>query len=240
MQAIRSIQAVCILCAGVFLASALPASLARAQSGSVTVSTDKMQYQVGESVRICYTVAGPGPITITDILADGTRQQLFQGVDDGTGYCFNGSITPPVGTECLAFESISEAGNGSSRTCFQVNSVGPVTSGADCGQITVLNSRIVTPDSRTAESCFFQAYSQCNPATLLVSLNGVDAGIRHGFSLSGFSANCTISDNQQHFVVPRPPQPGTTVDCAGLIQTPDGGLLFQSCGGNDVAVPAGS
>jgi len=236
----RLFQRLAIGCAGLLVVAAVPVSLARAQTGSVSVSTDKSQYQIGDPVNICYTVAGPGPVTITDTLADGTEQQVFQAVDDGTGYCFSGTITPPAGTECLAIQSISAAGTGSNRSCFQVQAgTPPPTTGADCGQVTVLNRRITTPNPNQAESCFYQAYLQCSPAMLLVSINGVDAGIRHQFSLSGSAGNCTVSDNQQHFVIPRPPQPGTSVNCSGLIQTPDGGLLFQSCGGDDVAVPPG-
>lgn len=236
MRAIRLIQALCIVCAGAYLGGGLPASLARAQTGSVSVSTDKMQYRVGDAVRICYTVAGPGPVTITDILADGTTQQLFQAVDDGTGYCFTGSVTPPLGTECLAFQSISEAGNGSSRACFQVQA-GDAPPAADCGQVTVLNRNLTSPNPNEAETCFYQAYSQCSPATLVVSINGVDAGTRHTFGLQGSSGSCTVTDSRQNFVIPRPPQPPTSVTCSGLSRIPDGGLLFQSCGGDDIAVP---
>jgi hypothetical protein len=229
------------LAALVLAATILPVALARAQTASVGVTTDKSQYQIGDSIRICYTVGGAGPVTITDILADGTNQNLFQAVDDGTGYCFNGTVTPPAGTECLRIDAISNSGSGSNQTCFQVVAGGPPpAAGTDCGQITVLNKKIVTQGSASAESCFYQAYLQCSPATLLVSINGVDAGTRHSFGLQGSSGSCTVVDSKQNFVIPRPPQPSTQVNCSGLIQTSDGGLLFQSCGGDDVAVPPGS
>jgi hypothetical protein len=90
-----------------------------AQSGVVSITTDRSQYQPGDSIRVCYTVAGPGPFTITDTQADGSIHTFFSGVDDGTGGCLTGTVTPPMGTECLRI-SASGGFGGSSQTCFQV------------------------------------------------------------------------------------------------------------------------
>ena len=72
-----------------------------AQYGGVSITTDRGQYQPGESIRVCYTVAAPGPFRITDTQADGTVHTFFSGYDDGTGGCLLGTVTPPAGTECL-------------------------------------------------------------------------------------------------------------------------------------------
>jgi hypothetical protein len=86
--------------------------------GSIT--TDQPQYAIGAPIRICYTVPGPGPITITDLQADGSSHVLLSTVDDGTGWCFGATITPPAGSECLRLTY----GGGSAQTCFQVGGGG--------------------------------------------------------------------------------------------------------------------
>ena len=77
-------------------------------------------YAVGDPIRICYRVPGPGPVTLTDILADGRSQVLRSGWDDDTGDCIAGTVTPPTGRECLRLEYSSARGSGSTETCFQV------------------------------------------------------------------------------------------------------------------------
>ena len=87
-------------------------------------------YTVGDPIRICYDVPGPGPITITDVHADGTQHVLLSGNDDGTGGCFNGTVTPPAGTECLRLDYHTSAGSGTTQVCFQVVGSGPAPGNA--------------------------------------------------------------------------------------------------------------
>jgi hypothetical protein len=225
---------------------AIAFTTAAAQSGGVSISTDHAQYQVGDTAQVCYTVAGPGPVSIADMQADGSSHNLFATDDDGTGYCFAATITPPSGNECLSISATSSGTTGSINTCFQVvqgPATGTPTGAADCGRVSVLGPSGASPtnsDAQANEDCFFQAYQSCTPATLEVTFSGVDAGTRHSFSLAGSAGSCSISDMQQHFVVPRPPQPGTTVTCSSLRRGSNGGLLFSNCGGSDIAVPPGA
>ncbi|SRR5579875_3246610 len=69
--------------------------------GGPTITTDQPQYGIGSPIRICYTVPGPGPVTIVDQQPGGLSHTLLSAYDDGTGWCFPGTITPPAGTECL-------------------------------------------------------------------------------------------------------------------------------------------
>jgi hypothetical protein len=69
--------------------------------GAGSISTDQSQYYVGSPIRICYTVPGPGPVTIIDQQPGGLTHTLLSVYDDGTGWCFPGTVTPPPGTECL-------------------------------------------------------------------------------------------------------------------------------------------
>ena len=201
-----------------------------------SITTDQTQYNVGDTAQICYAVPGPGPFTITDLQADGTSNTLISAYDDGTGGCFSGTVTPPAGTECLQLNSSGGSG-GSAQTCFQVAGPTPLPQpgSQDCGSVSVLGGHVTSAGAQQVENCFYQAYQQCSPATMVASLSGVDAGTRHSFSLSN---GCVISDSAQNFVAPRPPGPATVVTCAGLSNT-GSGLLFSSCGSyGDVFVPA--
>jgi hypothetical protein len=97
-----------------------------AQSGGASITTDKQTYQVGEPIRICYRVPGPGPITITDVQG-GSSKVIISGNDDGTGGCINGTITPPTGQECFRLDYRSSRGSGSTQTCIIVG--GPASGG---------------------------------------------------------------------------------------------------------------
>jgi hypothetical protein len=211
-----------------------------AQSGTVTITTDQAQYNVGDVAQVCYTVAGPGPVTISDHLADGTTQVIVSNNDTGTGDCFTATVTAPAGKECLQISDTSGDTTGTAQTCFQVLAgTGSATPSAqDCGEVDILGGHVTSSGAPGIENCFYHSYQGCNPATLEVSVSGVDAGIRHTFGLLFSGGFCAISDAQQHFVVPRPPQPAINTVCTGLSQTPDGGLLFSNCGGSDVMVPA--
>jgi hypothetical protein len=215
--------------------------LAGNSSGNVTITTDQSQYQVGNIAKICYTVLGAGPVTILDTQADGTTQSIVDGNDNGSGGCFEALVTPPAGNECLQINDTSNGNTGSAQTCFQVQGSSTQQPAAqDCGEVDVLGGHVTTSGSAGIENCFYQAYQSCTPATLEVSISGVDAGVKHTFGLIYSGGFCAIQDSQQHFIAPRPPGAATTTVCTGLTQTADGGLLFSNCGGADVQVPAGS
>lgn len=108
--------------------------------GSASISTDQSQYNVGSPIRICYTVPGPGPVTITDLQADGSNHVLLSVYDDGTGWCFGATVTPPAGTECLRMDYSSTAGSGSTQTCFQVNGSGSFGCNAPVRTLTVADN----------------------------------------------------------------------------------------------------
>ena len=92
---------------------------------ATSIRTDKTQYRVGEPIKICYTIpSGATPITVTDVQPGGAAKVLLSGVDDGTGGCFGGTITPPTGTECIRIEVFAPFNPGQrigdSQTCFRV------------------------------------------------------------------------------------------------------------------------
>jgi hypothetical protein len=90
-------------------------------SARAMITTDKADYRIGEALTFCFTVPGPGPITITDRLANGQQNVLVEWYDDGRGACFMATVTPPGGRECLRLDYAGPAGSGSAETCFTVD-----------------------------------------------------------------------------------------------------------------------
>jgi hypothetical protein len=89
--------------------------------GGVTITTDQSQYVIGSPIQICYTVPGPGPVTIIDQQPGGLTHTLLSVYDDGTGWCFGGTITPPTGAECLLmYYGGAYYGGSPAQACFQV------------------------------------------------------------------------------------------------------------------------
>jgi hypothetical protein len=109
-----------VRCPGSGPTAAAPAPAPAATSGAASVTTDKRSYRVGESIRICYSVPGPGPITLTDITPDGRQAVLLRGNDDGRGDCFTGTVALPAGTECFRLDYQSSRGSGTTQTCIMV------------------------------------------------------------------------------------------------------------------------
>jgi hypothetical protein len=212
---------------------------ASAQGGTVSISTDKSQYQVGDTVNVCYSVAAAGPFTIFDIQANGNSRVFFAGVDDGTGGCLPGTVTPPTGTECLIISDLGGSA-GSAQTCFQVLGQSPQPpSNQQCGTVSVLNGHVTSTDAFSVESCFAQSYQYCSPATLEYDDHGIDSGTRYSFSLQSNGSACGIAEVVQRYTLPISGTPPILGSCVGLTQT-QFGLLFTSCqGGENVLVPLG-
>ena len=112
-----------------------------------------------------------------------------------------------------------------------------------CGTVHTLGLRIVPADQTGAKSvvdCFWQAYQQCHPATLVYSQGGVDAATIHTFSLKSQNGKCVITDALQHVIFPHSSKPGANETCTGLSQQTDG-LHFLSCSNEgEVLVPVGA
>ena len=110
-----------------------------------------------------------------------------------------------------------------------------------CGTIHTLGQQVVSADKKGAqgvEDCFWQAYQQCHPATLVYSQGGVDAATIHTFSFKSQNGKCVITDALQHVIFPHSPKSGGNDTCTGLTQQSDG-LHFLACNSEgDVLVPA--
>jgi hypothetical protein len=169
----------------------------------------------------------------------GTEPATVSGADDvwtytpPTGYVQSARLTPGQGAFAVSL------GGGTITVTPQAEAPTMPPATAHCGSVNSLGGHVTSSNAQQAEDCFFQAYQTCNSAaTFTATINGVDAGTTHMFSLSGSSGTCTITDVAQTRVIPRPAGPQMTYTCSSLSQTPQG-LVFASCGDlGDVTVPA--
>ncbi len=107
-----------------------------------------------------------------------------------------------------------------------------------CGTVHTLHSQIVSVDQNTVkqtENCFWQAFQQCQPATLTYSKNELDTGTVNIFILKNNGGKCAISVGVQQFVAPRPPGKPTMYTCSSVKLLSDG-LYIYSCGDAGTAV----
>lgn len=111
----------------------------------------------------------------------------------------------------------------------------------NCGVVHTMHLLIVPADvnhAKGVEDCFWQAFQQCAPATMIYSQNSLDTGTIHNFSIKNVNGKCTITDGVQHFIAPHPARSMTTYTCAGVTQQTEG-LRFISCGeAGNVLVPS--
>lgn len=103
----------------------------------------------------------------------------------------------------------------------------------NCGNIHSSHSQLAPAEKaniQKAENCFYQAYRQCRPATLMFTAFGIDTGAIHHFSIKGANGACSVSDSVQHYIAPNPPGAATMYTCSTMSQQRDG-LHMQACGG---------
>jgi hypothetical protein len=101
-----------------------------------------------------------------------------------------------------------------------------------CGTVNTLHSQIVSADQNTVkqtENCFWQAYQQCQPATISYTKNDLDAGTVNNFTLKNVGGKCAVSVGVQHYVAPHPPGQATIYTCNSVKLQSDG-LYIYSCG----------
>ena len=102
----------------------------------------------------------------------------------------------------------------------------------DCGKIQSRANGIAPSDKAAAQqavNCFYQAYQKCQPATLMFSSLGLDAGVIHHLAVKNVNGSCAISDGWQHYIAPHPPAGTITYSCASMNMQADG-LHIESCG----------
>lgn len=148
-----------------------------------------------------------------------------------------------LGLTCMLFFFTACGANGSTTA----GSNGPAATATvpikHCGTVHTLRQLVVPTEQKGAkgiEDCFWQAYQQCTPATLVYAQGAIDTATIYTFALKSQNGKCMITDMLQHVVLPRSPTPGVNGTCAGLTQQTDG-LHFRACNNQgDVLVPGGA
>lgn len=110
-----------------------------------------------------------------------------------------------------------------------------------CGTVHTLHSQIISTDQNTVkqtENCFWQAFQQCQPATLTYANNQLDTGTINNFALKNAGGKCAVSVGIQQFVAPHPPGKPTMYTCSDVKLQTDG-LYIYSCGdAGTVVIPS--
>ncbi len=135
-------------------------------------------------------------------------------------------------TIALLMIVLSACGSNSSNMGSQGPNPTPTLQVQHCGTLHSLRFQIVPADqniAKQAENCFWQAFQQCQPATLTYTQSGIDTGTVHTFSLKSINGMCSISDGVQHFIAPNPPGAAKTYTCSDVKLQSDG-LHILSCG----------
>jgi hypothetical protein len=111
----------------------------------------------------------------------------------------------------------------------------------NCGTLHSNVAGLIQTDKAHAmqdENCFFNAYKQCQPATLIFQSTSVDTGVIHNFAVKSSNGSCSLTDGLQHFIAPKPPSRTTTYTCASASMQSDG-LHIASCGtAGDILIPS--
>lgn len=79
------------------------------------------------------------------------------------------------------------------------------TTGQKCGSINVSPHGTLENAglSTQAGTCFLKAYQQCQSASLIYRVGGIDTTTVRTFTIEKQGSNCAITDSVQNFVVPR-------------------------------------
>ena len=96
------------------------------QPGTAAIWTDRQDYNIGDSVTVCYRIPIAGQITISNI-PPGNQPIFYSGESSGTSGCLPGIITPPAGRQCLRLSYPLFGGQGQTQDCFTVEGSSPVT-----------------------------------------------------------------------------------------------------------------
>jgi hypothetical protein len=116
-----------------------------------------------------------------------------------------------------------------------------------CGSISHgLGGRPFPPTGTTmstqgaAQTCFWRAYQNHQPATLTYTAFGVDTGVIYTFTLHDCNDGaCALSDAHAFYMAPGSPRHVGTYDCSGLRRDATGDLVAQHCGKDgDIPIPA--
>jgi hypothetical protein len=132
------------------------------------------------------------------------------------------------------------AGSAVAATQLGHHKDGTALPAANCGSATthaVGADTVVTAADPGALSCFDAAARACNPASIQVVAQGVDAGTTYVFRINSGGTACRVTELSQTYVEPGRHSQVKSVTCDRTGVSAVGVNL--SCDGQDVLIPAG-
>ena len=109
----------------------------------------------------------------------------------------------------------------------------------NCGEVeTTLNGKALDANkAKMASNCFWQAFHNCQNASLLLKVHSLDTGANHVFTIKDASGKCSITDTVTHYIVPNNLNTTRSYACSGLLMQADG-LHFIACGSlGNIVIP---
>ena len=115
--------------------------------------------------------------------------------------------------------------------CGSTPSSAPLVRATNCGRIIGHFSGASDQGAQNAEQCFYQAYKQCQSATLGFVLMGVDTSDTYAFTVRPKSSGgCALAAVDTYFFASGGGRTTVkTYTCSGVMQQADA-LLAQGCG----------
>src|SRR5579859_6788207 len=142
------------------------------------------------------------------------------------------STTPTTSSATTSTKATTTSNSTSSST-----SDSPSSSPQKCGTISMspLQLQGAAPAQQVG-GCFWQAYQQCSPASMLVSATGMDTTISHSLLIEKKNGSCAIVDTLSKALAPKPAT-ATTYICSGMTNN-NGTLHLTGCGTEgDIIIP---
>lgn len=131
-----------------------------------------------------------------------------------------------------SYNGSNQSSTSSTQSQPQAQATHPPVQVQKCGIVQGLASlKVPVADTGAvqAENCFWHAFQQCYPATLVYIIGGIDTAFIRTFMIHNNNGTCSISDVKQQRNVSNPTSAAETYICAGLVQLPNG-LHFSACG----------
>jgi hypothetical protein len=135
-----------------------------------------------------------------------------------------------VGVTACGYSGSYQGSTPSTQPSAQV--IHPSVQAAKCGTVQGFgNLKVPVADTgaEQAKNCFWHAFQQCQPTSLVYIIGGVDTVLIRTFMIHNENGMCLISDAKQWHISSNLLSAPEIFACADLLQKPDG-LYFSGCG----------
>ena len=128
--------------------------------------------------------------------------------------------------------------------CGAANASGAAGGGAaiNCGHVQgalAPHPTATATAAQAAENCFWNAYQQCQTASLTYTRLGVDTEDTYSFTLQRQGTACVLNETHDRAIAPQPAHRLGTYSCTGLTRQQDDSLAAHGCGQDgDITITA--